>query len=622
MDENTVRAAWKTGAVCQIYSNSKKRWFSGEVAQIFTDEEGEWLEVRYDKSMSKQVQRFSSDIRPHPDDLKKKKKQKKTDNVPFPDQEMRSSKKKENLLEKEKQMRQSWDKGDEVEIFSNTHQEWYLGEIVDIIKDDEGEWLNCVWARANGEAMSKQVQRFSTDVRPVQDDNSSSGSSSDERPSPKQQASSAPPTQAEKIQQLSVKIQQRKNNFRRRAPPFSRTLRPSTFTYPASNAARRARKLLDLEETIEKNQFVAERAPVPLTGSKDKKRLDIEVMKPEQVCEFIGSMGKAYVKYVSKFREISGRELVKFTEASLTKFVQPKLHRTKILLEISRNLPNKEHADLFDHDIEVLKWGPLKVKEWCTKTQFMNVYAQKFLNHGIDGMLLFELDSKDLATIGVKKMHQNRVLEIISKFAKSQFPTSPKDDEKEQEAENANGTLALSDISSNDSQGRAKRGSVANIDTSQLQYNGGSTMNGGDAKGGIGGNNDAIIFTMGALLLELGQMFKNAKVQALTATLQQQLNELQSTSKHVPPNRIAMLSVDTTATATPAPTPKEFEAAKDDQALIAKMQDRVDTSPTGVDAAWLKTQAQAKGHKRRSSLPFLNANQLEEEEEDDISDIE
>lgn len=65
-------------------------------------------------------------------------------------------------------MRQGWDKGDEVEIFSNTHQEWYLGEVVDIIKDDEGEWLNCVWARANGEAMSKQVQRFSTDVRPVQ----------------------------------------------------------------------------------------------------------------------------------------------------------------------------------------------------------------------------------------------------------------------------------------------------------------------------------------------------------------------------------------------------------------------------------------------------------------------
>lgn len=46
MDENAIRAGWKTGATCQIYSNSKKKWFQGEVAQIFTDEEGEWLEVR------------------------------------------------------------------------------------------------------------------------------------------------------------------------------------------------------------------------------------------------------------------------------------------------------------------------------------------------------------------------------------------------------------------------------------------------------------------------------------------------------------------------------------------------------------------------------------------------
>merc|ERR550525_712771 len=84
--------------------------------------------------------------------------------------------KSQQFVEKERKLRQSWDKGDEVEIFSNTHQEWYLGEIVDIIKDEEGEWLNCVWARTNGEAMSKQVQRFSTDVRPVQDDSDDSSS--------------------------------------------------------------------------------------------------------------------------------------------------------------------------------------------------------------------------------------------------------------------------------------------------------------------------------------------------------------------------------------------------------------------------------------------------------------
>jgi len=150
MYENQVRAEWKTGAQCQIWSNSERKWFPGEVAQIFTDEQGEWLEVgwlevRYDCWMRKQVQRYGSDIRPYPSDLKKPKEHK--------DEEMK--------------LRQSWGKGDEVEIFSNTHREWYLGKINGICMDYRGEWLTCVWAGSNGEAMSKQVYRFSTGVRPV-----------------------------------------------------------------------------------------------------------------------------------------------------------------------------------------------------------------------------------------------------------------------------------------------------------------------------------------------------------------------------------------------------------------------------------------------------------------------
>ena len=62
--EDHLRAGWKTGAVCQIYSHSKKKWFSGKIAGIFTDEEGEWLFIRYDKTMCKQVQRYCPDIRP------------------------------------------------------------------------------------------------------------------------------------------------------------------------------------------------------------------------------------------------------------------------------------------------------------------------------------------------------------------------------------------------------------------------------------------------------------------------------------------------------------------------------------------------------------------------------
>eukprot|EP00486_Rosalina_sp_Unknown_P001532 CAMPEP_0201564098 /NCGR_PEP_ID=MMETSP0190_2-20130828/2035_1 /ASSEMBLY_ACC=CAM_ASM_000263 /TAXON_ID=37353 /ORGANISM="Rosalina sp." /LENGTH=606 /DNA_ID=CAMNT_0047979789 /DNA_START=209 /DNA_END=2029 /DNA_ORIENTATION=+ len=606
MDENAIRASWKTGAHCQIYSNSKKKWFQGEVAQIFTDEEGEWLEVRYDKSMSKQVQRYSSDIRPHPDDLKKKKTKTKSKDgsVPFPDQEMKGA----NMLEKERQLRQGWDKGDEVEIFSNTHQEWYLGEVVDIIKDDEGEWLNCVWARANGEAMSKQVQRFSTDVRPVQDDNSSSGSSSDDGPSPKN-SQSKPQSAAEKTQALSQKIQARKQNFRRRAPPFSRTLRPSTFTYPATSSARRSRKLLDLEETLEKNQHVADQMPV--SHSKGGKRIDIESMKPNQVREFIRSLGKAYERYASKFKSVTGRDLLKYNETALTKIVSAKLHRNKILLEISKNSPSNQYSTIFNNDVDVLNWNVSKVKEWCSKTQFISMYAQKMYNHGIDGMLLFELDSKDLTTIGVKKIHQQRVLDIIMKFAKVTFPSSPKDDEKETESDLNGNSLQLTD--DNEAQpGKRKRGSVAHIDTSSLQYNG--VLNGVQ-------NNDAIIYTMGELLLELGQMFKSTKVQDLTTRLQPQLDKLRDNSTHPQMIKRGSLKIDTSPMA--ANNGNDIDDENDEHALILKMQDRVDTSPTGVDAAWLKTQTGAKGHKRRSSLPYINTNQLEDDDDDDdISDIE
>merc|ERR1719206_350332 len=64
MRMNEDRARLKRGSKCRVYSSSKKKWFLGEVAQIFTDEVGEWLEVRYDRAMSKQVQRDSTDIYP------------------------------------------------------------------------------------------------------------------------------------------------------------------------------------------------------------------------------------------------------------------------------------------------------------------------------------------------------------------------------------------------------------------------------------------------------------------------------------------------------------------------------------------------------------------------------
>lgn len=173
---------------------------------------------------------------------------------------------------------------------------------------------------------------------------------------------------------------------------------------------------------------------------------------------------------------------------------------------------------------------------------------------------------------------------------------------------NGNG-LSISLDNKEQQQGKRKRGSVATIDTSQLQYNG---INGVQ-------NNDAIIYTMGQLLLELGQMFKNAKVQDLTSRLQRQLNELQDNSTHPQMLKRTSLKIDVNGNG----NNNDQDGDDSEQALILKMQDKVDTSPTGVNAAWIKTQTNAKGHKRRSSLPYINTNVLDDDEdEDDISDIE
>merc|ERR1712154_639616 len=155
---------------------------------------------------------------------------------------------------------------------------------------------------------------------------------------------------------------------------------------------------------------------------------------------------------------------------------------------------------------------------------------------------------------------------------------------------------------------RKKRGSGAHIDVAEL-----NKIQNGNIEMTQNQNNDAIIYTMGQLLLELGQMFKVGKVQDLTTTLQRQLNELTRNSNHPQMLRNKSLKIDTSMD-------NDEEDDDDDKALIMKMSDRVDTSPTGVDAAWIKTQTNAKGHKRRSSLPYINTNQLEDDEDDeDIS---
>ena len=66
MNERTIRLSWDENDELEIYSVSKGQWFAGNIQRIFTDEEGEWIEVKYDSSCSKQVNRWSANLRAHP----------------------------------------------------------------------------------------------------------------------------------------------------------------------------------------------------------------------------------------------------------------------------------------------------------------------------------------------------------------------------------------------------------------------------------------------------------------------------------------------------------------------------------------------------------------------------
>merc|ERR1712110_610825 len=142
-------------------------------------------------------------------------------------------------------------------------------------------------------------------------------------------------------------------------------------------------------------------------------------------------------------------------------------------------------------------------------------------------------DAKDLAVIGVKKIHSQRVLDIIGKFAKASFLSPNNEEEKDPEIKEMNGSSekpkSIRDRT---------RGSIAHVDVSQLSI----LAEDVSIAHSQNQNNDAIIYTMGQLLLELGQMFKVGKVQDLTSRLKQQLNELQQNSNH--PQMIKRGSLD------------------------------------------------------------------------------
>eukprot|EP01083_Nonionella_stella_P177226 622238_1 len=243
-----VRTTWTTGSKCEVYSKSKNAWFDGTVDEIIIDEEGEWLQIKYNETRIKQIQRFSSDIRAYSNETRIKQIQRFSSDIRaysnpntlfnFHDLQL-TLKDTQTLIDgynhrsipvelngicvcflylNPQITRERWTIGSTVEVFSNSRYKWFTAEITDLIEDEEGEWLNCVFSLPNGTSMSKQVQRDSSDIRAI--------------------ATST--TECEKRSDV--------HKVHPMIPIMSRGLPPSLFLYPATGTCRKKRKLMDIDE--------------------------------------------------------------------------------------------------------------------------------------------------------------------------------------------------------------------------------------------------------------------------------------------------------------------------------------------------------------------------------------
>jgi len=192
--DHWVRKCWDKTSPVQIYSQSKNKWFDGVVTDTLTDTEGEWLTVRYNKTTSKQVQRFCEDIRtppiPSPDKVKATSEKPRRnraqsvsiDTVPGVDLKLISDlSANERLLQEQQQQqkrinnmtaretRVAWTKGEYVEVYSRSRLRWLLGSIMEVGEDEEGEFLEVHYHdKDTGQNSKKRVGRFDEEIRAVQ----------------------------------------------------------------------------------------------------------------------------------------------------------------------------------------------------------------------------------------------------------------------------------------------------------------------------------------------------------------------------------------------------------------------------------------------------------------------
>eukprot|EP00485_Elphidium_margaritaceum_P008250 CAMPEP_0202688390 /NCGR_PEP_ID=MMETSP1385-20130828/3909_1 /ASSEMBLY_ACC=CAM_ASM_000861 /TAXON_ID=933848 /ORGANISM="Elphidium margaritaceum" /LENGTH=356 /DNA_ID=CAMNT_0049343357 /DNA_START=33 /DNA_END=1103 /DNA_ORIENTATION=+ len=133
------RLGWKVGSQCLIFSKSKEQWCVGTVVEISGEKKEEWMTIKYglygaNLKSSKQMQRYSADIKPIPTD--------------HPSQ---------------------FKVGSLCHIYSDIVTQWLSGRVVSVYNDDEGEWLQVKYIE-NKVAKLCDIQRYSKDIKLVVDE--------------------------------------------------------------------------------------------------------------------------------------------------------------------------------------------------------------------------------------------------------------------------------------------------------------------------------------------------------------------------------------------------------------------------------------------------------------------
>mmetsp|Transcript_40546 Transcript_40546/g.50005 ORF Transcript_40546/g.50005 Transcript_40546/m.50005 type:complete len:470 (-) Transcript_40546:151-1560(-) len=92
---------------------------------------------------------------------------------------MPKRKKKSKTKQKFVDPRTLWVQGSELEVLSPGSTNWFRGKITKIFNDNEGEWLQITWNDPAKGVMAREVQRYSDQIEPINEDNNDNDNNND-----------------------------------------------------------------------------------------------------------------------------------------------------------------------------------------------------------------------------------------------------------------------------------------------------------------------------------------------------------------------------------------------------------------------------------------------------------